>query len=194
MRGAADPTDANAGEPVTEAAEVVDRDGQRAPMRVVVLGVAGSGKSSVGRRLAERLGTEFVDGDSLHSEANVAKMAAGTPLVDADRWPWLTANREVLRRSDRIVLACSGLRRDYRDHLRGGGDVRFVYLDLDPATAEERAASRRDHFMGSNMIASQFETLERPSADERDVLIVDATAEIDTVVRRTLAALDANRP
>ena len=186
-----DPTDANAGEPVTE---VADRDGHVPPLRVVVLGVAGSGKSSVGRRLAEHLGTEFVDGDSLHSAANVAKMAAGTPLVDADRWPWLTENREVLRRSDRIVLACSGLRREYRDLLRGGGDVRFVYLDLDPATAEERAASRRDHYMGSNMIASQFETLERPSADERDVLIVDATAEIDTVVRHTLAALDANRP
>lgn len=174
MGGADEPTDADAGGP---------------PLRIVVLGVAGSGKSSVGRRLAERLGIEFVDGDSLHSEANVAKMAAGIPLVDADRWPWLTENREVLRRSDRIVLACSGLRRDYRDLLRGGGDVRFVYLDLDPATAEERASSRHDHFMGSNMIASQFETLERPAADERDVLIVDATADIDTVVGAVLSAL-----
>ncbi len=159
-----------------------------ATCRVVVIGVAGSGKTTVGRRLAERLGAEFVDGDSLHSEVNVAKMVAGTPLVDADRWPWLTSIREVLHRSDRIVVACSGLRRAYRDHLRVEG-VSFVYLDLDPATAEERAAGRPDHFMGPGMVVSQFEALERPTDAEPDVVTIDATADVDTVVSAAWNAL-----
>ena len=159
-----------------------------ATCRVVVIGVAGSGKTTVGRQLAERLGAEFVDGDSLHSAANVAKMVAGTPLDDADRWPWLTSIREVLHRSDRIVVACSGLRRAYRDHLRGDG-VRFVFLDLDLATAEERAAERPGHFMGPGMVVSQFETLERPTVVEPDVITIDATADVDTVVSAAWFAL-----
>ncbi|MDW3214651.1 MAG: gluconokinase [Ilumatobacteraceae bacterium] len=159
--------------------------------RVVVTGVAGSGKTTVGRRLAVELDAEFVDGDSLHSEANVAKMAAGIPLVDDDRWSWLASVRDVLRRHERVVVACSGLRRVYRDRLRGHG-VRFVHLDLDMATAEERAARRPGHYMGAGMIASQFDALEPPAADEHEVVTVDATAEIAAVVGAALAALAAD--
>lgn len=156
--------------------------------RVVVIGVAGSGKTTIGRRLAAALGTGFVDGDSLHSDANVAKMAAGTPLVDADRWPWLARIREVLDDNERIVVACSGLRRAYRDRLRGDG-VGFVYLELDRAAAEERAARRPGHYMGAGMIASQVAVLEPPGPDELDVVRVDATADVGAVVAAALVGL-----
>lgn len=158
--------------------------------RVVVAGIAGSGKTTIGRRLAEVLGTGFVDGDSLHSEANVAKMAAGVPLDDADRWPWLARIREELNDHAHVVVACSGLRRAYRDRLRGDG-VRFVYLHLDQATAEERAAARPGHYMGAGMIASQIDALEPPRSDEHDVVSVDATADVDAVVAAALAGLAA---
>lgn len=158
------------------------------------MGVTGSGKSTIGERLAEQLGARFVDSDSLHSESNVAKMDAGIPLDDDDRWPWLTRVRDVLSRNDAVVIACSSLKREYRDLLRDAGDVRFVYLDLDPATAEERTSSRDDHFMKSDMVESQFDALERPTADERDVATVDATADIDTVVGAALGGLAEIRP
>jgi gluconokinase len=156
--------------------------------RIVVMGVAGSGKTSVARAVATELGSEFVDADSLHSEANVAKMAAGHPLDDADRAPWLEAVRDVLAGSDDIVVACSALRHRYREVLRTAGGVRFAYLDLDQDTATSRTIHRAGHFMGPIMVTSQFETLE-PPLGEPDVVVVDATAPLDTVVRNTLLAL-----
>lgn len=138
------------------------------------MGVAGSGKSTIGAALAENLGRRFVEGDSLHSSENVAKMASGQPLEDADRWPWLAAIRNVLRGNEPVVVACSALRRRYRDLLRDAGPVVFVLLDLDEPTAAARAGTRRGHFMAGGMVASQFSALERPGDDEPDVVVIPA--------------------
>ena len=158
--------------------------------RVVVMGVAGSGKTTVGRAVARVLGLPFVDADSLHPPANVAKMAAGHPLDDHDRGPWLAAVRDTLAASDAVVVACSALRQRYRDVLRAAGGVVFVFLDLDPATATERTEQRTGHYMGPMMVAGQFDALERPDG-EVDVLTIDATEEVDLVVHHVLLALDA---
>lgn len=158
------------------------------PVRVVVMGVAGSGKSTVGELLADRAGARYVDGDSLHPPENVAKMAAGTPLTDADRQPWLERVRDELASGDRIVVACSALKRAYRDILRGAGGVRFVFLDVDEPTARQRTRDRTAHWMSEQMVQSQFDTLERPSDDEQDIVTVDATRDEGDVIaaaRRT---------
>ncbi|MBB5872905.1 gluconokinase [Allocatelliglobosispora scoriae] len=146
---------------------------------VVVIGVAGSGKSTVGSALARHLGVEFADGDDFHPPANVAKMAAGQPLDDADRWPWLAAIGDWidgrLAAGTGGVVACSGLHRAYRDRLRRSPDVRVVYLRISAAEATARAAHRTGHYFGADLVASQFATLEEPGPDE-DVVTVDATA------------------
>ena len=133
------------------------------------MGVAGSGKTTVGEGLAAGLGVPFLDADSLHPPANRAKMEAGVPLDDTDRLPWLGAVREAMDAQQDIVVACSALRRSYRDLLRAGGGVRFVYLPVSTAEAERRLLARHGHFMHANMAASQFAALEEPGADEPDV-------------------------
>lgn len=158
--------------------------------RIVVMGVAGSGKTTVGRAVAGVLGVPYVDADSLHSEANVAKMAAGHALDDRDREPWLEAVHDTLATSDAAVVACSALRRRYRDVLRAAGGVVFVFLDLDPATATERTEQRTGHYMGPMMVAGQFDALERPDGED-DVLTIDATEEVDLVVHHVLVAVGA---
>ncbi len=164
-----------------------------AVIRIVVMGVAGSGKTTVAARLAERLGADFLDADDFHPPSNVAKMAAGEALTDEDRWPWLARLRGELRERDRVVLACSALRRSYRDVLRGADDVRFVFLDADPGTATGRAAHRGDHFMGAGMVAGQFDALERPAADETDVATLDATESVDELVTEAQNGLATTR-
>ena len=153
------------------------------------MGVAGSGKSTVGQAVADAIGAVFVDADSLHPPANVAKMAAGHPLTDDDRWPWLARVRQELRGADDIVIACSALTRRYRDLLRHAGDVRFVFLALDAATARDRALQRTGHFMGADMVASQFSTLEPPEADETDIVAIDGTGHVDDVVAEAVRRL-----
>jgi len=161
-------------------------------MVIVVMGVSGSGKSSVGRALADALGWPFFDGDDFHPPENVAKMAAGTPLTDADRWPWLDALAAkvaaVLAQGGHAVLACSALRAAYRDRIaagaRGEGDVRFVYLKGDRATIAARLASRRHRYMPATLLDSQFATLEEPA----DALAVDVRAAIPEQVARIRAA------
>lgn len=164
-----------------------------AVVRVIVMGVAGSGKSTVGEVLADRIGARFLDADSVHPAGNVAKMSAGEPLTDDDRWPWLRRLVDALAGDDRIVVACSALKRRYRDVLREPEGVRFVYLDVDRDTAQERARQRVGHFMGAGMVASQFDALEPPADDEDDVTVVDAAAgaDIESTVDTVIAALSA---
>jgi gluconokinase len=148
---------------------------------VVVMGVSGSGKTTVGERLAAALGLRFVDADDMHPAANVAKMTDGIPLTDTDRWPWLDAVGAVLAQGD-VVVACSALRRSYRDRLRlAAPRVRVVYLQVDRDVLAERLAHRPGHFMPATLLDSQLETLEPPGADE-GALWVDADASVDETV------------
>jgi carbohydrate kinase (thermoresistant glucokinase family) len=156
-------------------------------MPVVVMGVSGSGKSSVGAELARTMGRDFVDGDDLHPASNIEKMRDGVPLDDADRAPWLRAVAAVLAdhaaHPTGVVVACSALKRTYREALRSVHGVSFVFLDADRAMIERRLATRAGHFMPSTLIASQFDALERPSTSAADVLIVDAVLPVDAAVR-----------
>lgn len=136
-------------------------------LRVVVMGVSGAGKSTVGALLAERLGLPFIDGDDLHPPANVAKMASGTPLVDGDRWSWLDAVAEVLARPGGVVVAASVLKRSYRDRVRAGApDTRFVELRGTEEVLRSRLGQRLDHFMPPVLLASQLEAWEPLDDDE----------------------------
>jgi gluconokinase len=132
------------------------------------MGVSGSGKTTIGERLAARLGLRFADADDLHPAANVAKMRAGIALTDDDRWPWLDAVGTVLARGG-VVVACSALRRAYRDRLRDAAPYELVYLDGDRRLLAERIGLRKGHFMPATLLQSQLDTLEEPAADERAV-------------------------
>jgi len=160
------------------------------------MGVAGSGKSTVGALLAARLGVPYADGDAFHPAANVEKMTAGVALTDDDRWPWLDAVGGWLAGHEHpgAVAACSALRRVYRDRLRAAvPELTFLHLDGSVALIAERVGSRSDHFMPADLVASQFATLEPPAGDERAV-IVDAAAPPETIVDRFLGAQGASRP
>ena len=155
------------------------------------MGVSGSGKSTVASHLAERLGWAFEDGDRFHPASNVAKMSAGHPLDDEDRWPWLQAIADEIGRiceaGGHVVIACSALKRAYRDVLlRARNDVRFVFLDGDKNLIAERMAARKDHFMPAGLLASQFKTLERPQADEHPIT-VSIDAPVETIVNNIVA-------
>jgi len=160
------------------------------------MGVSGSGKTSVARQLADALEVRFVEGDRLHPQANIDKMAAGEPLTDDDRWPWLDRVAAELRRPP-VVVTCSALKRSYRDRLRRAGDVLFADLVLSQETATRRVAGRDGHFMESDMVASQFEALEPPPSDEPGVIRVDAEPDLASVVDATVRAVRdrlADRP
>lgn len=159
------------------------------PRHVVVMGVAGSGKSLVGAELAARLEVAFVEGDELHPRENVEKMRSGVPLSDDERWPWLAAIRQEMRERSAAVVTCSALRRSYRDALRAAGDVGFVFLSVDRSEAERRARLRSGHFMAASMVDSQFADLELPGIDEADVATVDASSAPADVVDAAVAAV-----
>ena len=157
---------------------------------LVVMGVSGSGKSTVGAALAQRLRVPFADADDFHPPANVAKMSAGTPLDDADRWPWLEAIGEWLAAHDASggVMSCSALKRRYRDQLRHHAHrIAFLHLDGSHEVIAARQASRPGHFMPASLLRSQFATLEPLAPDERGV-VIDVDQDIDAIVNRYLSA------
>lgn len=160
------------------------------PPILVVMGVSGCGKSTVGTALAQALRVEFVEGDAFHPPENVARMAAGIALTDADRAPWLRAlAAHIAQAAPRgVVVSCSALKRSYRDTLRGSHGVRFVWLDAPRAHLEARMATRTGHYMPPSLLASQLATLEPPQADEAAVR-VDATQPVATIVADALAQL-----
>jgi gluconokinase len=163
------------------------------PRAVVVMGVCGAGKTEIGRRLAEALRWTFLDADDFHPPANVEKMRSGTPLVDADRWPWLDALAAALDEAvagrGNAVLACSALARRYRDRLGLPHPlVRLVHLDDASGVIRERMAKRAGHFMPPALLDSQLATLERPTTDERPI-VVDVAAEPEAIVGSILARL-----
>jgi gluconokinase len=149
---------------------------------VVVMGVTGSGKSTVGMALAERLGVPFADADDFHSPENVAKMRAGTPLDDTDRLPWLRSIAAWLREREDAVVTCSALKRAYRDILREGApDLLFLHLDGDKETVRQRVSGRAGHFMPESLVDSQFAALEPLEADERGIVVDFARPVADIV-------------
>ena len=159
-------------------------------MTVVVMGVSGSGKTTVAVAIAQRLGVPFQEGDSLHSPESIAKMSAGIPLDDADRAPWLARVRDWIEQHPDGVITCSALKRAYRDELRVPG-VRFLCLVAPREVLLERLEHRTGHYMHADMLDSQLATFEPPSPDETDVVELDDTAPPDQVVAAALAALDA---
>jgi gluconokinase len=155
-------------------------------MFIVIMGVSGSGKTTVGLRLAGELGWRFYDADDFHPPANVAKMAGGVPLDDADRLPWLESLRALIRdclaRGENAVLACSALKASYRDYLLVDGRVKLVYLKGDLELIRRRLEKRSGHFMRAEMLESQFATLEEPGR-ESHVDISATPAEIAHAIR-----------
>lgn len=152
----------------------MDKAGSASEMnapRVVMMGVSGCGKSTVGRLLADALQVDYVEGDELHPPENVARMAAGIPLTDADRHGWLQAVAGQLGHASSVtrgvVIGCSALKRSYRDLLRAAAaDLRFIHLHGDPALLRDRLAERRGHYMPASLLQSQLDILQPPTADE----------------------------
>ena len=162
------------------------------------MGVSGCGKSTVGALLAQRLGAEFIEGDSLHPASNVAKMAAGTPLTDADREGWLqtiAAQLGAAHAADRsLVASCSALKRSYRDTLRASApDVRFVYLQGSFDLIGARVAARAGHYMPASLVASQFAALQEPTGDEQAITL-DCRLGPDALATQAFAALTMESP
>ncbi|KAL7789414.1 P-loop containing nucleoside triphosphate hydrolase protein [Trichoderma ceciliae] len=164
----------------------------------LVTGPAGCGKTSVAEYLANALNMPYIEGDSFHTPANVDKMRSGTPLTDADRWDWLTALREESMRQINegqtgVVLTCSALKRKYRDVIRVAAYydhhllIHFIYLDASEELLLQRVTQRQGHYMGANMVHSQFDILERPCQNETDVITIDVSRTLGEVQEDALA-------
>ena len=168
------------------------------PCALIVMGVSGSGKSTIAASLAERLNWVYEDGDRFHPASNVAKMSAGQPLTDEDRWPWLQAIADEIDRvcesGGHVVIACSALKRAYRDVLvHGRDDVRIVYLKGTQPLIADRLARRKGHFMPPGLLDSQFKTLEPPAVDENPIT-VSIDASVETIVEDIVRQLKPGSP
>jgi gluconokinase len=156
---------------------------------ILIMGVEGSGKTTVGKSLAQAIGAIFVDADEFHSASNKAKMTRGVPLDDADRGPWLQAIREfVVKRAGKgqdVVLACSALKQSYRDRLQPGTELKIVYLKGSFELFHSRLQQRQEHFAGENLLASQFASLEEPT----DAVTVDASLQESEIVKQIRSRL-----
>jgi gluconokinase len=151
-------------------------------LRIIIMGVSGCGKSSVGAGLSQRLGIPYRDGDDLHPAANVEKMRAGHPLNDDDRWPWLDRVAAVLAADAPVIVGCSALRRAYRDRLRAGagGPVQFVHLAGSRELLAKRMSARTGHYMPLSLLDTQLAALEPPSPDE--ALTIDIDQTLDAII------------
>jgi gluconokinase len=161
-------------------------------MIIVISGVSGAGKTTVGKLLARGLGWHFVEADDFHPAANIEKMRSGRPLTDEDRSPWLERLREEIKRlvaaGENAVLACSALKRAYRDRLRVSNEVKFVFLRGDLALVQKQLRRRRAHFMNPALLQSQFDDLEEPGPDE-DVLTIELGRTPEEIVNEIEAKL-----
>lgn len=166
-----------------------------ADLRILLMGVAGCGKSTVGAALGARLGLPYRDGDDLHPVENIAKMSRGEPLGDEDRWPWLGRVAETLAAMPGGIIGCSALKRRYRDRIRAvaGVPVTVVHLAGSRDLIEARMSARTGHFMPASLIESQFAALEPPGPDE-GALAVNVGASLDAVVTNIIEALEARNP
>ena len=158
-------------------------------MIIILMGVSGVGKTTIGKALAQELHWRFAEGDDFHSAANIAKMHAGIPLTDQDRAPWLQSLRSAitgwLTAGENVVLACSALKASYRETLRVSSEVKFVYLRGSYELIAQRLASRHGHYMNPDLLRSQFDTLEEP----KDTATVDVGPPVPQIVNEIRAAL-----
>lgn len=167
------------------------RPRSEATRRIVLMGVAGCGKSAVGAALAARLGATYLDGDDLHPAANIEKMSRGDPLTDADRWPWLTlVGQRLAAPGGILIIGCSALKRRYREHIvrEADGPVTFVHLAGSKALITARMSARAGHFMPTSLIDSQFAALEPPAGYENAVT-VDIDDTLEGIVHQIVAKL-----
>ena len=157
----------------------------------ILMGVSGSGKSAVASGVAQHTGAAFLDGDFLHPRANITKMASGNALNDEDRKPWLKALNDAafaMQRTNEVsLIVCSALKKQYRDMLREGNQcLHFLYLKGDYSLIESRLKARKGHFFKPQMLVTQFETLEEPTQDEKDVYEIDISAPLDAVIEQVI--------
>lgn len=164
----------------------------------LIMGVSSTGKSSIGEALAKQIGAKFIDGDDLHPKANILKMAAGKPLNDNDRIPWLERIRDaafsIEAKNEFGIIVCSALKRKYREQIcEGNKNVNFLHLYGDFDLVKQRMLARKGHFMPIELLQSQFDTLEMPTCDEHNVFPIDINGDFNTIVKRCIQRIDQIR-